>query len=250
MDTAQRRTLFNDTSVSYVAEYMLVPKGGKKCDMPVRVIDVPLEHVRQRASAFNDPVGAEHAIVIASRLPKRGGASVTYLVSLEHRYRNSDDDSSGFIVDVSKSHVRFVVLKSWRFSCLSAARNFLKDSQWPKLMSGLSKPAATKMAECKEAIVEQDELSKKDFTNTLPSFEDDTDLPKVLKAALFRKLGFKGLLMDLDKDTLRLPPVTGAAVPYVARGNMLVPYYLRSGELAPPWYHGPLSDGGHDTALI
>jgi hypothetical protein len=58
---------------------------------------------------------ATFATVIATRLPRAGAKSSVYLVSLEGHY-----DANGFIPSASgQDFVSFVVLASWRFTCLS-----------------------------------------------------------------------------------------------------------------------------------
>ncbi|MBD1857652.1 MULTISPECIES: hypothetical protein [Leptolyngbya] len=67
---------------------------------------------------------AEVAIVIANRLPQRGGLTTVHLVSLENRFIDKIDEPKKVFDYREKDLVRFVSLKSWSFSCTDPDRNF------------------------------------------------------------------------------------------------------------------------------
>jgi hypothetical protein len=106
----------------------------------VTVIDVPhsllsgmlptgaelryLAHVRRGLNEAGELQGEEHAVVVAGRLPRGGGASVAHLVSLEGRYEFDFHTLSYHFPPGESGRVRLVSLKSWRFSCLDAKQNF------------------------------------------------------------------------------------------------------------------------------
>ena len=81
---------------------------------------VYLAHVRQTTGGTesSEPL----AVVVGNRLPKQGGTSTAYLVSLENRfeaggnfdYKNARDED----------YIRLVVLKSWNFSCSDPEQSF------------------------------------------------------------------------------------------------------------------------------
>lgn len=73
-----------------------------------------LAHVRQ----YSD--GEQLAVVIGDRVPKKGGVSTVYLVSLENRYQDGDFNYQNAKI---QDYIRFVVLKSWSFACLSPDRD-------------------------------------------------------------------------------------------------------------------------------
>ena len=90
-------------------------------------------HVRQRKDKHEQPLGDEKAVVVATRLPKKGGTSTVHLVSLERSYGNysqiSDPTAAG-VKDVpfpsanSGKFVRLISLKSWQFACSDPRYNF------------------------------------------------------------------------------------------------------------------------------
>ena len=111
---------------------------GQNENDKVAVIDVPqpllseilpsiddlqyLAHVRQvtdQITPDNEPL----AVVISNRLPKKGGNSTAYLISLENRYDLYNDNGLPKKTD-TKDHIRLVVLKSWSFSCTRPEQDF------------------------------------------------------------------------------------------------------------------------------
>ncbi|MEG4144665.1 hypothetical protein [Microcoleus sp. Pol12B5] len=61
---------------------------------------------------------------------------------------------------------------------------------------------------------------------------------------------FKGLLKNLNKNTLNLPKLNNQeADKYLAKGYIPLPHYLRQGGKTYSWYHSPLLPGENPTAL-
>lgn len=55
---------------------------------------------------------------------------------------------------------------------------------------------------------------------------------------------FSNLLLDLDRDTLRLPDTSSStANTQLAMGRVPLPHLLREGDHTVSWYHGPLAPG-------
>ncbi|MBD2357427.1 hypothetical protein H6G41_22875 [Tolypothrix sp. FACHB-123] len=67
---------------------------------------------------INEPL----SIIVGNRLPKKGGVSTAYLVSLENRFTTiqiNDQDAK------NENYIRLVVLKSWSFSCSDPEQSFM-----------------------------------------------------------------------------------------------------------------------------
>src|SRR5207244_7267694 len=76
-----------------------------------------LAHVRKGAAGD----GTELAVLIGSRLPKKGGISTVHLVSVEHRYAGGEFDTLGAHDD---DLIRLISLQSWSFACIADNQSF------------------------------------------------------------------------------------------------------------------------------
>lgn len=112
-------------------------ESGQKIDDKVTVIDVEkklldtiiplkaelsfLAHVRQGKDVAGNLTGEEQAVIIANRLPAKGGSSTVHLVSVEDRFNDQ-----GFYSQTSddSKKVRLVSLRSWSFACTDESKSF------------------------------------------------------------------------------------------------------------------------------
>lgn len=80
------------------------------------------------AITLNDEFGHDVAIVVTNRLPKRGGKSIAHLVSLEGRFKKSEDGKD-FQFDFASLQpddlVPLVSLTSWTFFCEAEHPSFM-----------------------------------------------------------------------------------------------------------------------------
>lgn len=136
-DTPDDDTLTSNQSVGYIPLGWIEPEGGVDPKDRIQVIDVPwatlrpllqngvdlsyLAHVRQDVFDDGSFSGTEHAVVVANRMPRRGGTSLACLVSFEPRF--VDGEFVPYFPAGAPDHpanadypIRLVVLKSWRFS--------------------------------------------------------------------------------------------------------------------------------------
>jgi len=92
-----------------------------------------LTHVRAGKDDGGAPDGAETAVVICNRLPKKGALSACHLVSLEGRLVKNPDAAEGrpdeYLFDYQGAGetetVRLVSLKSWSFACADEKQSFV-----------------------------------------------------------------------------------------------------------------------------
>ncbi len=269
-------TLYGNRTVSYLRPEWLEVEGGETDDQRVQIIDVPwetlkpalptrqdmayLSHVRQRANGFNDPVGAEHAVIVANRLSERGAPSTAFLVSMEHRFSPTGFDLTPDALKAGPSPVvRLVVLKSWRFECLAEAiytipaqvRAAMTGPEWTAIREFLDDPARGK------PLIDKEFPDFKHLQRHLTGLSAD-DVHKLVVAARGRSLSFKGLLMELNADLVRLPPAQIADVAAqnaeagkaLAQGNLLLPHELRNGQSTASWYRGPLALGATEALKV
>lgn len=125
----------------------LSKESGQSDSDQITVIDLPvsllakimpttddltlLAHVRATADAHGNLT--ETAVVMGNRLPPAGKLSMAYLVSVENRYDQGPADLTQPNSTKGKfrfpggnaSAARFVVLKSWRFSCSNPEHSFV-----------------------------------------------------------------------------------------------------------------------------
>ena len=207
-----------------------------------------LAHVRQWKGEGGDDVGSERSVVIANRLPGRGLTSVAHLVSMEGRYE------SGLFQWSGKATERLVSLKNWRFHCLDEKSFMITESVLKKLKEKRVPEGALRRLLNKEIVREKAFLSQPQVVDALRTKPDaKADL---LHAARYKKLGFKSLLLELNRDQLRLPQVKpaieapGSGEVYRRRSFVPLPHYLRNGEKTVSWYHGPLISGHNKKAEI
>ena len=106
-----------------------------------------LTHVRQGVDDAGKLVGAEMAVIIANRLPKKGGTSTVYLVSFENRF-----NKNGFVFQKDKDdNVCLVQLHSWSFTCESDAKG-----DFAALLNKLDiSPSALRKTDIKDANVDK-----------------------------------------------------------------------------------------------
>ena len=272
-DSAEAKTV-NYVTLDHEPGDMLDIHGDER----VTVIDVPfklaqsivpeapeltlLTHMRQWIEPTGEADGVEKAVCIGNRLPGRGRTSIVHLVSFENRY-----SKGSFLMPLQDKDVRFVSLKSWRFSCLDEASYKLTAAGIIKLESledgGKLTPAQY------TALVNADELKqeivgKQKFLAAVQSALGISESLKpeveqlLLKVGRYKKLTFKSLLLELDRSQFALPlaPNTGtkpkavrdSAEKYRVRGFVPLRHHLRSGAETFSWYHGPLQGGRRITS--
>ena len=78
-----------------------------------------LTHVRKVVGANQE--SATYSTLIANRLPKSGGISTVYLVSLENRFKEAAFD---FHEAKSNEFIRLICFKHWSFACIDQNQGF------------------------------------------------------------------------------------------------------------------------------
>lgn len=241
-------------------------------DDRVTVIDVPadllqqiaptgpelalLAHVRQPQTANGQNQSGERPVIMGNRLPRRGRTSVAHLVSVEDHYQD------GRLAAPQGKLVRLVSLKSWRFSCLDEASYMVTESL---LRPKDGDPFGDSIVNGLRHLVHQEIVGQVAFEDKLRMHLGDalTDelLQQLLQDARHQRLTFKGLLLGLDRDLLRLPPEilsadAVAGVPEIGeaqrrrdQGHSPLSHHLRDGQKTLSWYHGPLATGPTQTSL-
>ena len=202
-----------------------------------------LAHVRQGMDDAGRPAGAAMAVLIANRLPKKGGSSTVYLVSLENRYTGGAVGVFDYGSTGEDEPVSLVQLHRWSFTCTA----HFKVSQTHLDKDGLGAGIRKKL----EQIAGKEFFTEKDFLSSLQAEAKLT--PEELAAnkdQLFRDFSYGDLasmLRHLNRDTanLRLPdsrvPSADRNLKYLQMGFYPLPHKLRGGEQTVSWYHGPLS---------
>ena len=76
-----------------------------------------LSHVRERMQADEEDPLQELAVVMGSRLPKKGTGSFVYLVSLEERYTSSR--TFDYQTENEEDYIRLICFKYWSFSSMA-----------------------------------------------------------------------------------------------------------------------------------
>lgn len=117
----------------------LKKEAGQHDDDKMTVIDLPLKQLKNIMPTTEDLALLAHvrvtknvkgdiqetAVVMANRLPTAGRLNRAYLVSVEGRYTINKKAKGSFKFPSSAaSTVRFVLLKSWRFSCSAHKHSF------------------------------------------------------------------------------------------------------------------------------
>lgn len=257
------KTLYEETAVFFPTA-QLPREPDDEDDEQITIIDVPgkllkelapspddlryMAHVRRTVTHDNQKV--ERAVVIGNRIGQRGRALVAHLVSLENRY-----DTNGQIQIGDKTLTRLVTLKSWRYHCLDETSYQLTEHTLTGLTLSDNEKAALRPLVNKEFVGQDAFLSQ---VNSLLALET-TQQQIVLKAARYKKLSFKSLLMELNRGVLQLPAsalsadtaseVKAVAQTYLQRGSILLPSHLRNGQCSAAWYHGPFIAGENKTSL-
>lgn len=144
-------------------------KSGRITDDTVAVIDVERELLKQILPSVTELEMLTHvrkrgetelAVVIAKRLPKRGGFSTAHLVSLEGRFKNRSFD---FMGAEAGDKVRLISLASFRFGCIDPKRSFtsLLRGLGGALETDASKPESVSTLRLPDALYPHaDELAK------------------------------------------------------------------------------------------
>lgn len=94
-----------------------------------------LAHVRQGVDDQGALEGAEHAVIIANRLPQKEGRSQVHLVSLEGRYTNQ---GFNFMGAGAEDTIRLVSLHNWSFANVNADQSLPGILKRLNVDSGLS----------------------------------------------------------------------------------------------------------------
>jgi hypothetical protein len=101
----------------------------------------------------------EYSVIIANRLPKAGGVSAAYLVSLEGMADFLPDPDGKESSQLAQAKfLRLVVLKAWSFSCTAKQETF--RGYFDRLNSGpLQNPSATNAQEDQDDLVVKNALA-------------------------------------------------------------------------------------------
>ncbi len=81
-----------------------------------------LAHIRQLKDDDDNLASEQLAVIMANRLPKQGGVSAAYIVSLEKRYKNGTFDYQGA---TNQDYIRLITLKNWSFTCSDPEQSFM-----------------------------------------------------------------------------------------------------------------------------
>ena len=210
--------------------------------LPAKTDLCALTHVRQVVGNTNKADAGNMAVLIANRLPLKGGVSTVYLVSFENRYKDGD---SGAFDDTEKDEwVSLVQLHSWSFTStehFKISQTFLNKAGnlTPTIKEKLNKISG------KEFFTEKDFLKSLKEEAQLTEEELNTYQPELIKDFSFGD--FSNLVKHLSRtpSTLRLPdsklPSTDQNLKYLQSGFYPLPHKLRQGAQTVSWYHGPLA---------
>lgn len=199
----------------------------------------------------------ELAAVISNRLPLENGSTTVHLVSIQNRYKSSGFDAQGAS---DNDLIRFLCLKSWKFSCLSKEKDFtalLVNLNTEFLMTF---PIGIK-AELGNEVIPV--TVKKQLAVTYPAYalSDDatikkmasTQAPSEEKNAKWKITGKKNQFLVSDSGNgynlylightkLRLPESENAlAEKHFSAGYVAITHHGRDGSETVSWYKGPLS---------
>lgn len=203
-----------------------------------------LAHVRQVVGSANKAEADNMAVLIANRLPLKGGISTVYLVSFENRYKYGEAGAFEFDTENNDEWVSLVQLHSWSFT----------STEHFKISQNFINKAANLNPVIKEKL---NKISGKQFfteKDLLKSLKEDAQLTeeelKTYQADLIKDFSygdFSNVLKHLDRtpSTLRLPntnlPSTDQNYKYLQSGFYPLPHKLRQGSQTVSWYHGPLA---------
>ena len=198
-------------------------------------------HVRQGKNDAGDQVGEELAVLVASRLPRKGERNTVYLTSMEDRFSSGADGSFHKTGPSSSFGSRFVVLHSWSFT---ATEHFKVSTHLPTGTEALDAAVETKL----KKLTGEDYYTEDDFEAALKEKAGFTDAEfNTNKEVIYRHFefgDFASILKHLDRTTknLRIPDTTDATLnPYLAMGFYPLPHQFREGSKSASWYHGPLA---------
>jgi len=248
-------TVLANTNTSAVSAGKIKLETGQNLEDKTTVIDVKasvlarmmpnradlawMAHVRQ--SVDGPERGEEKAVLIANRMPVRGGRSIVHLVSFENQF-----GPNGFYTPLSLTApdtqlVRLVSLKSWSFTCTEAYKvspTFVATLQQTITIDAAKADALNQIGEVTgtEAFLTQIKAVLGEQVITA-----NKDL--ILRSATHET--FLGLLQHIDRSpsTLRLPKPNNlpeAAEKMLATGAAALPHRFRNGDKLVSWYHGPL----------
>ncbi|TGN14065.1 hypothetical protein [Leptospira ilyithenensis] len=113
-----------ETGTDY-CQTLLIPKSLLESILPTEPEVNLLTHIRlvdtsNKANALQSGM-QEFAVVVGNRLPLKGAANVSYLVSLENYFTT---DSGTYYPSDANGLIRLVLLKTWDFTALSEEHTF------------------------------------------------------------------------------------------------------------------------------
>ncbi len=240
------------TSATPASTSVLKMETGQHLDDVVRIIDVKasvlkaqlpsydglqyLTHVRQGIDDDANTEGEELAIIVANRLPKRGGRTVVHLVSLEGRYNPTGFDLLGAN---GNDLVRLISLKSWSFSCLEAYKISPHTIDVLKQTTTIAPNLLDQLINIGEVTGTPEFLQA--VAGVIGQGDTNSNREKILDSATHET--FRGLLRHLDSGTLHQPipaNLPGLGQQYLKLGATALPHLMRNGNQSVSWYRGPL----------
>jgi hypothetical protein len=215
-----------------------------------------LAHVRQGTDSHGNLVGNELAIIIGNRLPKKGSLSTVHLISVEERYKDSDN-SFDFKSAKNDDYIRLVSLKSWSFACVDEKQSFkrllthLNRGQYLFSVNNLnliSELNSEKIDNLLPLLTSQ----KYPLSNPTIQVDEIGILWRVINGNnqqySIEKIGDRLDIYRRNLSTLRLPKVDNIeAEKYLSMGYVPLPHFLRQGGKTFSWYHSPLIPGNSPT---
>ena len=229
-----------------------------------------LAHVRQGTDKDGKLFGDELAVIIGTRLPKKGSINHVHLVSIEGRYNANAFNFQGA---GDKDYIRLVSLKSWGFACVDEKQNFKRllthlnrgqflfsitnKSDKSELISKISKltssnpdnPDNPDVIDNLKSIFESQNIS---LSNPKLKVDEEKILWRIInddnQQYSIEKVGDRLDIYRRNLSTLRLPKLDNIeAEKYLSRGYVPLPHFLRKGGKTFSWYHSPLIPGNSST---
>ena len=209
-----------------------------------------LTHVRQGERTAGKKAAEGMAVLIANRLPKKGGSSTVYLVSFENPYE--EGGSFDYKAVNKDGFISLVQLHSWSFTCtqhFKISQNFLNAAN--DLDAGIKEKLKRIIG--KEFFTEKDLLKSLTEEAQLTTDEVNTNKEKLVRD--FAYGNFANILKHLDRTpaTIRLSddklPSGNSNLKYLQSGFYPLPHQLRQGAQTVSWYHSPLAPAANTQPL-
>ncbi len=215
-----------------------------------------LAHARQGLDMAGKAMGNEQAVLIANRLPQKGGITTVHLVSLENHFgvailaqNHANKLNAGQLPNAIKRQFtqnKITLSAQFQIHTITPSQSWYLLDQDSQQKYQLWVTTVNQKEYINLSIFRFNEAGNKKIRLV--------SLKNWKFSCTSHEKSFKGILENLNRTPalLRLPSIqnNNATKPYLVAGRSPHLHFFRQGSQSVSWYHGPLSVADHNKLSL